>query len=452
MSAPLPAAQTESPARDIANTLPPLGLYVHMPWCVRKCPYCDFNSHAVSDAGVPEAAYIAALLEDLDADLADFSELQYAHTGVALDWAVRPIATIFIGGGTPSLISPNGYARLFAGLRERLRFSDDIEITLEANPGTVEQGLFEGYRAVGINRLSIGVQTFQGEQLKALGRIHSGDEALRAASAARAAGFTRINLDLMHGLPGQSVAAACDDLRQAIALGVTHLSWYQLTLEPNTVFYRQQPILPDDDVLADIQEQGEALLAEAGFQRYEVSAYAQAGQACRHNLNYWQFGDYLGIGAGAHGKLTLAGVPGETGAAESTGARDATEPNATLTIYRRSKTRMPKDYLAAASGTPTRVSLSDWPQTGAFMATSEVIAASDLPFEFMLNALRLTAGVPQAYWSQRTGLPADVISQTLAVLRERGLLEANPERLQASALGLRFLNRAIDAFLPDHSA
>lgn len=421
--------------------LPPLGLYVHMPWCVRKCPYCDFNSHAVSEAGVPEAAYIAALLEDLDADLADFSQLQRAHGGEPIDWASRPIQTLFIGGGTPSLISPDGYARLFAGLRQRLSFSDDIEITLEANPGTVEQGLFEGYRAVGINRLSIGVQTFQGEQLKALGRIHSGDEALRAASTARAAGFTRINLDLMHGLPGQSVAAACDDLRQAIALGVTHLSWYQLTLEPNTVFYRQQPILPDDDVLADIQEQGEALLAEAGFQRYEVSAYAQAGEGCRHNLNYWQFGDYLGIGAGAHGKLTLA---------VAADAADAAEPRAARRIYRRSKTRMPKDYLAAAQ--TTRASLSDRPHTSAFIATSEAIAAADLPFEFMLNALRLTAGVPQAYWSQRTGLRHDAISQTLATLRERGLLEANPERLQASALGLRFLNRAIDAFLPDHSA
>lgn len=432
------------------SALPPLGLYVHMPWCVRKCPYCDFNSHAVSEAGAPEAAYIAALLEDLDADLADFSALQYAHTGIALDWAARPIATIFIGGGTPSLISPNGYARLFAGLRERLSFSDDIEITLEANPGTVEQGLFEGYRAVGINRLSIGVQTFQGEQLSALGRIHNGDEALRAASTARAAGFTRINLDLMHGLPGQSVAAACDDLRQAIALGVTHLSWYQLTLEPNTVFYRQQPILPDDEVLADIQEQGEALLAEAGFQRYEVSAYAQAGEGCRHNLNYWQFGDYLGIGAGAHGKLTLAAATDASYVADAADAADAAEPITARRIYRRSKTRMPTDYLAAAQA--ARASLSDRPPASAFVATSEVIGAADLPFEFMLNALRLTAGVPQAYWSQRTGLRHDAICQTLATLRERGLLEANPERLQASALGLRFLNRAIDAFLPDHSA
>ncbi len=402
---------------------PPLSLYVHMPWCVRKCPYCDFNSHAVSVDGVPEAAYIDALLNDLDADLARFAQ----------DWLQRPLQSIFIGGGTPSLISPAGYVRLFAGIRARLPWADDIEITLEANPGTVEQGLFEGYRAAGINRLSIGVQTFQGEQLKALGRIHSGDEALRAASTARAAGFARINLDLMHGLPGQSVAAACDDLAQAIALGVTHLSWYQLTLEPNTVFYRQQPILPDEDVLADIQEQGEALLAQAGFQRYEVSAFAQADQACRHNLNYWQFGDYLGIGAGAHGKLTLAP------------SSDIT--TAPVEIWRSTKTRMPKDYLAAYSA----VLGTEVPSEPAYQAKLERIASDDLPFEFMLNALRLSNGVPSGYWSERTGLSLSAIASTLSDLRRLGLLENTTERLQASTLGLRFLNRAIDAFLPEHS-
>ncbi len=402
-------------SRSGFQRLPPLSLYVHMPWCVRKCPYCDFNSHAVSTDGVPEAAYIDALLNDLDADLAHFAQ----------DWSQRPLQSIFIGGGTPSLISPDGYARLFAGIRARLSWADDIEITLEANPGTVEQGLFEGYRAAGINRLSIGVQTFQGEQLKALGRIHSGDEALRAASTARSAGFERINLDLMHGLPGQSVAAACDDLAQAIALGVTHLSWYQLTLEPNTVFYRQQPILPDEEVLADIQEQGERLLAQAGFQRYEVSAFAQAGQACRHNLNYWQFGDYVGIGAGAHGKLSVAS--GE--------------------IWRTTKTRMPKDYLAAYSTVPSREKLG----MAAYQAKLEGIASVDLPFEFMLNALRLTNGVPSAYWPERTGLAPSIIASTLADLRRQGLLENTTDRLQASALGLRFLNRAIDAFLPEHN-
>lgn len=405
----------ELSSRSGFQRLPPLSLYVHMPWCVRKCPYCDFNSHAVSTDGVPEAAYIDALLNDLDADLAHFAQ----------DWSQRPLQSIFIGGGTPSLISPDGYVRLFAGIRARLSWAEDIEITLEANPGTVEQSLFEGYRAAGVNRLSIGVQTFQGEQLKALGRIHSGDEALRAASAARAAGFERINLDLMHGLPGQSVAAACEDLAQAIALGVTHLSWYQLTLEPNTVFYRQQPILPDEEVLADIQEQGEGLLAQAGFQRYEVSAFAQAGQACRHNLNYWQFGDYMGIGAGAHGKLSVAS--GE--------------------IWRTTKTRMPKDYLAAYSTVPSREKLG----VAAYQAKLELIASVDLPFEFMLNALRLTNGVPSAYWPERTGLAPSIIASTLADLRRQGLLENTTDRLQASALGLRFLNRAIDAFLPEQN-
>ena len=422
--------------------MPPLSLYVHMPWCVRKCPYCDFNSHAVSDDGVPEAAYIDALLNDLDADL--------AH--VAQDWSQRPLQSIFIGGGTPSLISPAGYVRLFAGIRARLSWAADIEITLEANPGTVEQGLFEGYRAAGINRLSIGVQTFQGEQLKALGRIHSGDEALRAASTARAAGFVRINLDLMHGLPGQSVAAACDDLAQAIALGVTHLSWYQLTLEPNTVFYRQQPILPDEDVLADIQEQGEALLAQAGFQRYEVSAFAQDNQACRHNLNYWQFGDYLGIGAGAHGKLTFAAESDcldatNLGECDSVGLVQKVE----LAIWRTTKTRMPKDYLAAYSEQARTYTTSAESARAAYQAKLERIANIDLPFEFMLNALRLTNGVPSDYWLERTDLSPNIIASTLADLRRQGLLENTPDRLQASALGLRFLNRAIDAFLPEHS-
>lgn len=392
--------------------LPPLALYVHMPWCVRKCPYCDFNSHAASGAGdsLPEAAYIAALLTDLDQDLADFPGS-----------AAREIVSVFIGGGTPSLISPDGYAALFAGLRQRLRFATDIEVTLEANPGTVEQGLFKAYHEVGINRLSIGVQTFQAEQLKALGRIHSGDEATRAADSARAAGFTTFNLDLMHGLPGQTVAQALDDLRRAIALRPTHLSWYQLTLEPNTVFYRQQPVLPEEDVLADIQEAGQALLAAEGYEQYEVSAYAQPGHRCRHNLNYWQFGDYLGIGAGAHGKLSALTAAG-------------------LAVVRTAKTRAPRDYLAAAqaaaAGTPA-----------AFRASAQAIAAEELPFEFMLNTLRLIEGVPAALWPARTGLPDDVVAATVQDLRARGLLQAG-DHLVATALGQRYLNRVIETFLP----
>ena len=397
--------------------LPPLGLYLHMPWCVRKCPYCDFNSHA-AEGELPEAAYLQAILDDLDSDLAGFPGAQLSE---------RLVETVFIGGGTPSLISPSGYATLFAGLRQRLRFADDVEITLEANPGTVEQGLFSGYRAVGINRLSIGVQTFQGEQLTALGRIHSGGEALRAAESARAAGFTTFNLDLMHGLPGQTVAQALDDLRQAIALAPTHLSWYQLTLEPNTVFARRPPDLPDEDVLADIQEAGQALLAAEGYVQYEVSAYARPGHPCRHNLNYWRFGDYLGLGAGAHGKLTAP--DGEGG----------------LAIVRTQKTRAPRDYLAAAE----RLRVGAVAGSAGFRTAATDIPAAERPFEFMLNALRLIDGVPMTSWAARTGLADEVLADTLQHLRGRGLLAADPDRLVATPLGQRYLNQVIEAFLTD---
>lgn len=379
-----------------------------MPWCVRKCPYCDFNSHAApgdDQGGVPEAAYITSLLQDLDQDLADFPNARAGE---------RELVSIFIGGGTPSLISPTGYATLFTGLRQRLNFADDIEITLEANPGTVEQGLFQGYREVGINRLSIGVQTFQTAQLEALGRIHSGNEAQRAAQSAREAGFRNFNLDLMHGLPGQSLEQALDDLRQAIALEPTHLSWYQLTLEPNTVFFREQPVLPDEDVLADIQDAGQALLAAEGYVQYEVSAYARRDRRCRHNLNYWQFGDYLGIGAGAHGKLTQVTAAG-------------------VHLLRTSKTRVPKDYLATM-----RVRVAE-----------TLIAAEALPFEFMLNTLRLIEGVSTTLWSERTGLSPEVLAETVTALQHKGLLQNDANTLVATALGQRYLNRVIEAFLPE---
>jgi len=295
--------------------LPPLALYLHVPWCVRKCPYCDFNSHEAA-AGLPEAEYVTALLADLDHDLATLPDLVQG----------RAVSSVFIGGGTPSLFSAAAYERLFDGLRARLPFAADVEITLEANPGTVEQEKFRGYRALGINRLSIGVQSFAPDKLVALGRIHGRDEALHAAQAARAAGFDNFNLDLMHGLPGQTLEEALADIDQAIALGPTHLSWYQLTIEPNTVFYRDPPVLPEDDTLWAIQEAGQARLAAAGLQQYEVSAYAQAGRECRHNRNYWEFGDYLALGAGAHGKLTREGG-----------------------VWRYQKTRLPRDYLAAAA-------------------------------------------------------------------------------------------------------
>ncbi|MDP1776450.1 MAG: radical SAM family heme chaperone HemW, partial [Moraxellaceae bacterium] len=331
--------------------------------------------------------------------------------------ANRPIQSIFIGGGTPSLISAAAYARLFAGLKQQLRWADDIEITLEANPGTVEQGLFAAYREVGINRLSIGVQSFQTEQLQALGRVHSGQEALTAIASARAAGFDNVNLDLMHGLPQQSVAQALADLQQAIALKPTHLSWYQLTIEPNTVFYRQQPILPDEDVLADIQEQGHQMLLQAGFAQYEVSAYAQSNRQARHNLNYWRFGDYLGIGAGAHGKISAV-------------------VNDQLQVWRRQKTRAPKDYLAAVNDQQ-------------FATADQHITDQAMPFEFMLNALRLVDGVEAELMPQRTGLPMDGLARQRQQLQAQGLLMPGDARWQTTPLGLQFLNRVVDAFLPD---
>ncbi|MDZ4299041.1 MAG: radical SAM family heme chaperone HemW [Moraxellaceae bacterium] len=387
--------------------LPPLSLYIHMPWCVRKCPYCDFNSHA-ANGDLPEAEYIDALLLDLSADINAFPQAHLAN---------RPIQSIFIGGGTPSLISAAAYARLFAGLKQQLRWADDIEITLEANPGTVEQGLFAAYREVGINRLSIGVQSFQTEQLQALGRVHSGQEALTAIASARAAGFDNVNLDLMHGLPQQSVAQALADLQQAIALKPTHLSWYQLTIEPNTVFYRQQPILPDEDVLADIQEQGHQMLLQAGFAQYEVSAYAQSNRQARHNLNYWRFGDYLGIGAGAHGKISAV-------------------VNDQLQVWRRQKTRAPKDYLAVVNDQQ-------------FATADQHITDQAMPFEFMLNALRLVDGVEAELMPQRTGLPMDGLARQRQQLQAQGLLMPGDARWQTTPLGLQFLNRVVDAFLPD---
>lgn len=377
--------------------LPPLALYVHIPWCVRKCPYCDFNSHAAGPT-LPEAEYVDALLADLDRDLV------HVHG--------RPLTSIFFGGGTPSLFSAEALGRLLDGVARRLSFAPDIEITLEANPGTFEQAKFVAYRGLGINRLSIGIQSFQDAKLKALGRIHGRDEAIRAADRARAAGFDNFNLDLMHGLPEQSVADALGDLEQAIALAPTHLSWYQLTMEPNTVFWSQPPELPEDDILWDIQEAGQARLAAAGYQQYETSAYAQPGRQARHNLNYWGFGDFLGIGAGAHAKLSA--------------------PDGTL--LRTWKTRLPKDYLDPAK---------------AFQAGAKALAPADLPFDFMMNALRLVDGVPAAWYPQRTGQSLDSLAPALAAARRAGLLADDKERLRPTARGQLFLNDLLQSFLPD---
>ncbi len=381
--------------RAALPTLPPLALYIHIPWCVRKCPYCDFNSHAASPT-LPETDYVDALLADLDQDL-------HAVHG-------RPLASIFFGGGTPSLFSAAALGRLLAGVEQRIAFCDDIEITLEANPGTFEQEKFKAYRALGINRLSIGIQSFQAQKLAALGRIHSGDEALRAAEMARQAGFDNFNLDLMHGLPDQSLEDALSDLRQAIALAPTHLSWYQLTLEPNTVFWSQPPQLPEDDTLWDIQEAGQALLASAGYAQYEVSAYAQPGRAARHNLNYWSFGDFIGIGAGAHGKLS---------------APDGQ-------IVRTWKTRLPKDYLDPGK---------------AFKAGEKALPDAELPFEFMMNALRLTDGVDSQLFVERTGLGPQTLAEARRQAEQKGLLQVEPSRLVATPRGQLFLNDLLQYFL-----
>ncbi|PWK81879.1 radical SAM family heme chaperone HemW [Fulvimonas soli] len=384
-------------------TAPPLALYVHMPWCVKKCPYCDFNSHGLRGEPPPYAAYVDALLADLDADLADFGAAAHG----------RPIASVFFGGGTPSLFAPEHVARFLDAARARLPFADGCEITLETNPGTVEHGRFDGYLAAGVNRLSFGIQSFDDDKLKRLGRIHSAAEAEAAVKSAQDAGYANLNLDLMYALPEQTLDGALADVERAIALAPAHVSHYQLTLEPNTAFAAQPPPLPDDDAAWDMQERCQARLAEAGYAQYEVSAYARPGRRCAHNLNYWRFGDYLGIGAGAHGKLSDA---------------------AAGTVRRRWKVRHPRAYLDAA-GMPARI------------GGDAAVPAGELPFEYMLNALRLVEGVPLDEFAARTGLPAATIAAPLAEAQRRGWLSGEPGRLRATALGQRFLNDVIGAFL-----
>jgi putative oxygen-independent coproporphyrinogen III oxidase len=381
---------------------PPLSLYVHMPWCVKKCPYCDFNSHGLRGEP-PYAAYVDTLLADLDADRADF--------GAGLH--DRPIVSVFFGGGTPSLFAPELIERFLDGARARLPFAGDCEITLETNPGTVEHGRFDGYLAAGVNRISFGIQSFDDDKLRRLGRIHSAREAEAAVKSAQDAGLANINLDLMYALPEQALPGALADVERAIALAPAHISHYQLTLEPNTAFAAHPPPLPDDDAAWAMQEACEARLAEGGYAQYEISAYASPGRQCRHNLNYWRFGDYLGIGAGAHGKLTDA---------------------AGNQVLRRWKTRHPNAYLEAAGG-PGRI--------GGHAA----VATDELPFEYMLNALRLIHGVPMEDFAARTGLPLERIAAALAAGRHKGWLEADPGRLVTTALGQRFLNDVIAGFL-----
>ncbi|WP_347453541.1 radical SAM family heme chaperone HemW [Acinetobacter thermotolerans] len=375
----------------------PLSLYIHMPWCVRKCPYCDFNSHAVPDGKLSldlEQEYLRALVEDFKTQV-DFAQERQIHS-------------VFIGGGTPSLISAQGYQWLFGELRALIPFEEGCEITLEANPGTVEHDPFAGYLAAGINRLSLGVQSFNTEHLQKLGRIHSNEDAINAIQHAKEAGFQRINVDLMHGLPEQTLEQALNDLKLAIENGATHISWYQLTIEPNTVFFRTQPVLPNDEVLEAIQEQGEAYLKANGFVNYEVSAWRKELPSA-HNLNYWQFGDYLAIGAGAHGKVTQADG-----------------------VYRYQKTRLPKDYLAKVPAEHLQF---------------KPIAAEDMPFEFMMNALRLNVGVDVKLYAERTGQSLDSIKELLNSLRQRKLMVDDPERLACTEQGHIFLNSVLEEFL-----
>lgn len=372
-----------------------------MPWCVRKCPYCDFNSHAAPEF-VPQAQYIDALLEDLQSDVPAAQR--------------RPLTSIFFGGGTPSLFEPEQVGRLLEGVRRQLPFAPDIEITLEANPGTIEHGRFSGYRDAGVNRVSLGAQTFNEEQLRLLGRIHGQGDIVRAVSELRQAGIDNFNLDLMYGLPAQTLSQALDDVRSALELQPTHLSHYQLTLEPGTVFFHRPPPLPDPDDIWQMQIDCQELLAARGYAQYEVSAYAQTGCRSRHNLNYWRFGDYIGIGAGAHGKVTLL-------------ERDRA-------IVRTERVKQPRDYMARTAD--QRV------------IDRHPVATKDLPFEFMLNALRLIEGFDEAAFASRTGVEFATLSSTVAEAERKGLLEQDaPGHWRATVNGQRFLNDLQMLFLPE---
>ncbi len=385
----------------------PLSLYVHIPWCIKKCPYCDFNSHVppkldvASTAiqnNIPEVEYLKALTVDAKQEAAKAEG--------------RRVNSVFIGGGTPSLFSAKGISALLEIIRQQFNLADDAEITLEANPGSAEQEKFQAYRAAGINRLSLGIQSFSDTALKALGRVHNQNDALRAIDAVRQAGFERWNIDLMHGLPNQNPSEAAEDIRIAISNGAPHISWYQLTIEPNTAFYNAPPIIPIEDLLADIQDQGQAMLKSAGFSQYEVSAFAKTPtQRCRHNLNYWQFGDYLAIGAGAHGKISRAD-----------GA------------HRYWKIRQPQAYIDAALA-------------GNAQANEKMISKDDLAFEFAMNALRLNEGFDQKLFEVRTGLSFETYQVTVDRLLSKGLLDQQDSRIACSETGRRFLNDVVQEFL-----
>jgi putative oxygen-independent coproporphyrinogen III oxidase len=376
---------------------PPLALYAHFPWCVQKCPYCDFNSHALRDE-LPEQRYLDTLKRDLDAQLASV--------------AGRKLSSIFLGGGTPSLFSPQAIGSLIAHADARIGFEPDIEVTLEANPGTIERGRFAEYRAAGVTRVSLGAQSFDAAQLKTLGRIHSADETRRAAEELHAAGLSNFNLDLMYALPGQTAAEAEADVRAALQLGPAHLSQYHLTIEPGTLFAAAPPVQPADDIVEEMLSRSLLAMAEAGFEQYEVSGYAKPGRRCAHNLNYWLFGDYLGIGAGAHGKVSDA---------------------ATGEIVRTQQWREPRRYLSAEPGALTR----------------RVVSGAELPFEFAMNGFRLVEGFSDALYQGRTGRESQELARALESAVSRGLVERRPDSWRASPRGLRFLNEILVDLLPD---
>lgn len=384
---------------------PALSLYVHIPWCVQKCPYCDFNSHALKD-NIPEDAYIDALLEDLDTDIAKYR----------LNDAPRPLHSIFIGGGTPSLISADGIGRLLQGIEARIPFKTGIEITMEANPGTVEAQRFVGYRKAGVTRISIGVQSFEADKLERLGRIHGQQEAVDAAKLAHQIGLNSFNLDLMHGLPDQSIDQALADLDKAIELNPPHLSWYQLTIEPNTMFYYKPPTLPDDDDLWDIFERGHHKLTQAGYVQYEISGYSKPDSQCQHNLNYWRFGDYLGIGCGSHGKLSFADGR----------------------ILRTTKVKHPRGYLAAYQN-----------MVKPYLHTEQWVADRDRPFEFFMNRFRLMEACPKQDFIDTTGLALAQIAPTIDWALDKGYLTENATHWQISEKGKLFLNDLLEAFMAE---
>jgi putative oxygen-independent coproporphyrinogen III oxidase len=390
------AVAANPPVREAA--LPPLALYLHFPWCVRKCPYCDFNSHELKEQ-LPEERYIDALLADVAVQ--------------APRAAGREVVSLFLGGGTPSLFPPAALSRLFAGLRQHLAIAPDAEVTLEANPATVERGRFAEYAAAGINRVSLGAQSFNDETLKVLGRIHQRSDVLRAAEELHGSGLSNFNLDLMYALPHQDLRGALDDVEAALALEPAHISHYQLTLEPGTLFAAQPPPLPDDDLAWQMQLECQALLGARGYTQYEVSGYARPGRQCRHNLNYWRFGDYLGVGAGAHGKLSAAG-----------------------TIARSTHLREPRRYFAAATAGP------EWRD----------VPRADLPFEYMLNALRLNEGFAPAEFTAATTIPAARLTPTLQALATEGLLELHQDRWRTTPRGLQFLNEVLQRFLPNENS